>query len=152
MQLQCLGKIAVYSTSRFYLVALTPNFWEIEINNITYFYLVVLAVAGDTSFTGVGSGTTNVPCGTKESWKFINCCRPGNQLDLSGTMCLFLFISPFQAVETGTLGSFHQAAPVFLHNWYSAQCSRCQLGCSGSQNCPCISGSCYRSILSEIRV
>ena len=34
---------------------------------------------------------------------------------------------------------------------YSAQCSRCQLGCSGSQNFPCISGSCYRSILSEIR-
>ena len=34
----------------------------------------------------------------------------------------------------------------------SAQCSRCQLGCSGTQNFPCISGNCYRSILSEIRV
>ena len=34
----------------------------------------------------------------------------------------------------------------------SAQCSRCQLGCSDSQNFPCISGSCYRSISSEIRV
>ena len=34
----------------------------------------------------------------------------------------------------------------------SAQCSRCQLGCSGSQNFPCISGSCYRSILFEITV
>ena len=34
----------------------------------------------------------------------------------------------------------------------SAQCSRCQLGCSGIQNFPCISGNCYRSILSEIRV
>ena len=31
----------------------------------------------------------------------------------------------------------------------TAQCSRCQLGCSGSQNFPCISGICYRSILSE---
>ena len=82
-------------------MALTSNILVIENNNITYFYRVVLAVAGDTSFTGVGSGTTNVPCGTKESWKFTNCCRPGNQLDLSGTMC-FLFISPFQAVETGT--------------------------------------------------
>ena len=29
----------------------------------------------------------------------------------------------------------------------NAQCSRCQLGCSGSQNFPCISGNCYRSIL-----
>ena len=101
-------KIAVFFISRFYLVALTSNILVIENNNITYFYLVVLAVAGDTSFTGVGSGTTNVPCGTKESWKFINCCR-----DLSGTMC-FLFISPFQAVETGTWGSFRQAAPVFF--------------------------------------
>ena len=27
----------------------------------------------------------------------------------------FLFISPFQAVETGTWGSFRQAAPVFFH-------------------------------------
>ena len=35
---------------------------------------------------------------------------------------------------------------------YTAQCSRCQLGCSGSQNFPCISVSCYRSILSETRV
>ena len=34
----------------------------------------------------------------------------------------------------------------------SAQCSRCQLGCSSTQNFPCISGNCYRSILSEIRV
>ena len=34
----------------------------------------------------------------------------------------------------------------------SAQCSRCQLECSGGQNFPCISGSCYRSILSDIRV
>ena len=33
-----------------------------------------------------------------------------------------------------------------------AQCSRCQLACSGSKNFPCISGSCYWSILSEIRV
>ena len=39
---------------------------------------------------------------------------------------------------------------LYLH--CSAQCFRCQLGCSGSQNFPCISGSCYRSILSEIRV
>ena len=30
-------------------------------------HLVVLAVAGETSFTGVGSGTTKVPCGTRES-------------------------------------------------------------------------------------
>ena len=35
---------------------------------------------------------------------------------------------------------------------YSAQWSRCQLGCSCSQNFPCKLGSCYRSILSEIRV
>ena len=34
----------------------------------------------------------------------------------------------------------------------SAQWSRCQLGCSCSQNFPCKLGSCYRSILSEIRV
>ena len=34
----------------------------------------------------------------------------------------------------------------------TAQCPRCQLGCSGSQNFPCIPGSCYRSILSKIRV
>ena len=72
--LQCIVKIAVFFISRFYLVALTSNILDIEISDITYFYLVVLAVAGDTSFTGVGSGTTNVPCGTKESWKFINCC------------------------------------------------------------------------------
>ena len=35
---------------------------------------------------------------------------------------------------------------------YSAQWSSCQLGCSCSQNFPCKLGSCYRSILSEIRV
>jgi len=34
--------------------------------------------------------------------------------------------------------------------WHSVQCSRCQLGCSTSQNFPCISGNSYRSILSEI--
>ena len=34
----------------------------------------------------------------------------------------------------------------------TAQWSRCQLGCSCSQNFPCKLGSCYRSILSEIRV
>ena len=34
----------------------------------------------------------------------------------------------------------------------TAQWSRCQLGCSCSQNFPCKFGSCYRSILSEIRV
>ena len=33
-----------------------------------------------------------------------------------------------------------------------AQCSRCQLGCSCGQNFPCILGSCYRSIVSKIRV
>ena len=32
----------------------------------------------------------------------------------------------------------------------TAKCSSCQLGCSDSRNFPCISGSCYRSILSEI--
>ena len=37
-------------------------------------------------------------------------------------------------------------------SWATAQCSRCQLGCSGSQNFPCNLGSCYRSILSEIGV
>ena len=35
---------------------------------------------------------------------------------------------------------------------YTAQWSRCQLGCSCSQNFPCKLGSCYMSILSEIRV
>ena len=34
----------------------------------------------------------------------------------------------------------------------NAQCSRCQLGCSCGQNFPCILGSCYRSIVSKIRV
>ena len=34
----------------------------------------------------------------------------------------------------------------------TAQWSRCQLGCSCSQNFPCKFGSCNRSILSEIRV
>ena len=36
--------------------------------------------------------------------------------------------------------------------FYNAQWSRCQLGCSCSQNIPCKLGSCYKSILSEIRV
>ena len=35
---------------------------------------------------------------------------------------------------------------------HHAQCSRCQLGCSCSQNFPCISRFCYRSKISEIRV
>ena len=39
-----------------------------------------------------------------------------------------------------------------LPGWHIAQCSRCQVGCSGCQNFRCISGSCYRSILSKIRV
>ena len=34
----------------------------------------------------------------------------------------------------------------------NAQWSRCQLGCSCGQNFPCILGSCYRSIVSKIRV
>ena len=39
-------------------------------------------------------------------------------------------------------------------NHCTAQCSHCQLGCSDtdSHNFPCISGNCYRSILSEIKV
>ena len=43
-------------------------------------HLVVLAVAGDTSLTGVGSGTTRVPCGTRESYKImcLNMCIGGN--------------------------------------------------------------------------
>ena len=38
----------------------------------------------------------------------------------------------------------------FYVNFCSAQCSRCQLGCSGGQNFPCILGSCYRSLSSKI--
>ena len=43
-----------------------------------------------------------------------------------------------------------RTGPNFFHA--TAQCSRCQLGCSCGQNFPCISGNCYRSILYEIRV
>ena len=39
-----------------------------------------------------------------------------------------------------------------MFNYCTAQCYRCQLGCFSSQKFPCIWGSCYRSILSEIRV
>ena len=62
---------------------------------------------------------------------------------------LYIWLSSSSAKRAGPKGLHAESARAVTGRRcpHSAQWSRCQLGCSGSQNFPCISGNSYRSIL-----
>ena len=87
--------------------------------NETKVHLVVLAVAGEISFTGVGSGTTRVPCGTSESYncpivcwrKFIFDLKTHHSRQLGGghrKVAAELFLKFFLSILWSLFSSFYQ--------------------------------------------
>ena len=87
-----------------------------------------------------------------------NCCAGWGGLEISlWPSILWIIDRQSQSSKSNCNLTIHQQLKQFKCNlpnpfWHTAQWSRCQLRCSCSQNFPCKLGSCYRSILSEIRV